>query len=233
MQDKQVISVVLVDDHSLVRDGIKSLLAKEPHIDVIEEASDGQQGLNIIAELEPDVAIIDIRMPGMDGIETVRHLTQASTSTKALMLSMHDAEEYILNAVEVGAHGYLLKDASKQEFLTAIQTVAQGEKYFSGSISKVIVDGYLRKVGGHHAPAKQKKHGAKDETTQEKGTIKLTRREQQILELVTEGLKSKEIAEQLEVSVRTVEAHRFSLMKKVEVHNVVDLTKKAQELGLI
>ncbi len=218
-----MINVILADDHSLVRDGIKALLEESEHISVIAEASDGTEALELAANLQPDILIVDIRMPGLNGIQTVARLSKESPDVKALVLSMHDSEEYVLQSVESGAHGYLLKDTTREEFVKAIHTIDGGEKYFSADISTIIVQKYLENVTGT-APVKE---APKPENPR----IKLSKRQTQILALVLDGMTNKEIAEHIEVSIRTVEAHRFSLMKKLEVKNLAELTKKAKEFG--
>lgn len=212
------IKVVLADDHVVVRNGIKMLLENEPEIKVIGEVSDGMQALEMVSHLQPDVLIIDIRMPVMNGLEATKKLRDYSQKTQALILSMHNDEDYILQAVESGASGYLLKDTNKEEFLKAIRTVFQGGKYFSGDISNVLVNSYLR--------------GKKPETPNalsSESTYDLTKREKEILKLIYQGIGNKEIAEQLNKSIRTIETHRFNIMKKLKVGNVVELLKKVEE----
>lgn len=220
------ISIILADDHALVRDGIKSLLEDEEDLVVIDEASDGREALNKVSEKQPDLLIIDIRMPVMGGIEATSLLGNHSSKTVALVLSMHDSDEYILQAIEAGAKGYLLKDTSKEEFLKAIHTIHGGGRYFSGDISSILVKKYLENVGGN-AP---KTAGVSTALPEE---LSLTRREKQILDLVLQGKSNKEIAEELNKSVRTIETHRYNLMNKMEVKNLAELTYKARQMGLI
>lgn len=214
-----MINVVLADDHVLVRDGIKSLLEDQEGIHVISEASNGVEALEMIKSCVADVLIVDIRMPEMNGIEVVRVLKKQNNSIKTLVLSMHDSEEYVLNAISAGADGYLLKGSSKEEFLKALQMIHSGGKYFSGDVSSIIVNNL--------------KHNPVVETNEEQEKLedkfKLTKREKQILALVLEGKSNKEIAEDLEVSKRTAEVHRFNLMKKLDVKNLIELTKIASK----
>lgn len=214
-----MINVVLADDHVLVRDGIKSLLEDQEGIHVISEASNGVEALEMIKSCVADVLIVDIRMPEMNGIEVVRALKKQNNSIKTLVLSMHDSEEYVLNAISAGADGYLLKGSSKEEFLKALQMIHSGGKYFSGDVSSIIVNNL--------------KHNPVVETNEEQEKLedkfKLTKREKQILALVLEGKSNKEIAEDLEVSKRTAEVHRFNLMKKLDVKNLIELTKIASK----
>jgi len=226
------VDILLVDDHSLVRDGIRSLLEEETGLEVVGEASNGLEALDKVQELQPDLMIIDIRMPEMTGIEAVYKLNSKPTKTRAIMLSMHDSEEYILQSVQAGASGYLLKDASKEEFLKAVYTVSDGGKYFSGDVSSILVDNLM---GGTPLATKKALSDIPNATTEYRtnNVFDLTKREQQVLTLVVSGLSNKEIATQLAISKRTTEVHRFNLMKKMKVKNILDLTKKAREHHLI
>lgn len=217
-----MINVVLADDHVLVRDGIKSLLEDQEGVHVINEASNGKEALEILNISAPDVLIVDIRMPEMNGIEVVAALKQQNHSVKTLVLSMHDSEEYVLNAINAGADGYLLKGSSKEEFMKALHMVASGGKYFSGDVSSIIVNNLKSK--GTEPPVVQ-------DTMAEQ--FKLTKREKQILSLVLDGKSNKEIAEELNVSKRTAEVHRFNLMKKMEVKNLMELTKIASKYNVL
>ncbi|MEL6718848.1 MAG: response regulator transcription factor [Bacteroidota bacterium] len=216
------ISILLTDDHPFVRDGIKALLAAEEHLEVIDEASDGQEAIEKIKAKQPDIAIIDIRMPGMNGLEAVAKLKEAKLPTRSIMLSMHNSEEYILESIKAGAHGYILKDAPTEELLTAIEKVANGEKYYSSDVSNVIIKRFVNNV-----------QGSDENMAPPKDRIKITKRERQILDLVLSGFRNKEIAEQLDKSVRTVETHRLNLMKKLNARNVAELAKNAREMGVI
>jgi len=230
-------NILLVDDHSLVRDGIKSLLADVSGMEVIGEASNGEEAIQVTGELKPDLVICDIRMPIKNGIEAVSEMSKTYTLTKYIMLSMHDSEEYILQSVQAGAHGYLLKDAGKEEFLKAIQTVKEGGKYYSGDVSSILVNNLLS--GGKtsfsdplpniNTKSEHKKEGEIDTTA----NYSLTKRELQILEKAVAGFSNREIAEALGISKRTTEVHRFNLMKKLNVKNILDLSNKARKFGLI
>lgn len=215
------IRIVLADDHVLVRDGIKALLEDENDIEVIDEASDGLEALDVVKRSLPDVLVVDIRMPGLTGIEVVRKIREENLNLKTLILSMHDSEEYVLQSVQVGADGYLLKGASKDEFLKALHKVADGGKYFSGDISSILVNNFARS-GMDQKP-----------TEAVEDPFNLTKREIQILTLVMEGKSSKEIGEELKISKRTAEVHRFNLMKKLDVKNLIELTNKAREYDLV
>ncbi|MBM1107754.1 response regulator transcription factor [Aurantibacter crassamenti] len=218
-------TIVLVDDHALVRDGIRALLESEKDLKVIGEGADGTEALSLIDEKKPDVLIIDIRMPKMTGIEAVEKLSALNSDVKCIILSMHDSEEYILQSVAAGAKGYLLKDTDKSEFIKAIHTVREGGKYYSGDISNVLVNNLLNP--GAHIIENSKS------TVRTTNQFDLTNKEIKVLELVLSGLTNKQISEKLQNSKRTVETHRFNLMRKMEVNNLMDLSKKAQEYNLV
>lgn len=223
--EKQTISIILADDHSLVRDGIRALLEEEADLEVIGEVSNGKEALVMVKEKSPDILIIDIRMPEMGGIEAVENLNKNNVAVKSIILSMHDSEEYILKSVKAGANGYLLKDTDKNEFIKAIHTVQEGGKYFSGDISNVLVNNLLN-------PEKNTEDF--QASIREKNIpFDLTNKELKVLQLVLSGLTNKEISEKLQNSKRTIETHRFNFMKKMEVKNLIDLSKKAQEYNLI
>ncbi|WP_282124187.1 response regulator transcription factor [Algibacter mikhailovii] len=219
-----IINVVLADDHVLVRDGIKALLEDQSGILVIDEASNGKEALEVIARNKPHVLIIDIRMPEMNGIEAVRAITKSGIEVKTLVLSMHDSEEYVLQAIQAGADGYLLKGASKEEFLKAVTKVASGGKYFTGDVSAIIMNNF---VNGNI------KKTSKPIVETKEDPFKLTKREKQILNLVLQLKNNKDIAEELKISKRTAEVHRFNLMKKLEVKNLMELSNKAKAFGLV
>lgn len=222
----EITRIVLADDHALVRDGIRSLLESESDLQVIGEASNGKEAIDLVGEVNPDILIIDIRMPVMNGIDAVAELTQSKSSVKTIILSMHDSEEYILKSISSGANGYLLKDTDKSEFIKAIHTVREGGKYFSGDISNVLVNNLL---GGKNEIVK------KEETPKKTGenVFDLTNKELKVLELVLSGLTNQQISEKLQNSKRTIETHRFNLMRKMDVKNLIDLSKKSQKYNLI
>lgn len=215
------IKILLVDDHLLVRNGLRSLLESESNFMVIGEGTNGQEGVDKTVALAPDILIIDIRMPVMNGIDAVEKLTAMGVATRSIILSMHDSEEYILKAVAAGAHGYLLKDTNKEEFVKAINTVYNGGRYFSGDTSNAIVNSLLN--GNMSIPKP---------TTSNVTQHKLTKKELEILELILNGLTNLEISDKLGKSKRTIETHRFNLMKKLDVKNLVELSKVAQDMGI-
>ncbi|MFV5695928.1 response regulator [Flavobacterium sp. LB3P122] len=215
------IRVVLADDHVFVRDGIKSLLENEVNIEVVGEAIDGLEALKIVETSKPDLLILDIRMPNMTGIEVVEKLRSQNNMVKIVMLSMHESEEYVLKSIRAGADGYLLKGSSKEEFLKALHTIANGGKYFSGDISSILI-GQLNNPYG----VMEKKQVLDEE-------LMITKREKEILKLLLSGKGNKEIAEALDISKRTAEVHRFNLMKKLKVKNLMELSNKATEYSLL
>jgi DNA-binding NarL/FixJ family response regulator len=215
------INVLLADDHVLVRNGIKSMLESEADISVVGEASDGAEAVESVKKLKPDIAILDIRMPKMTGLEAAAKLRQAVPGVKSVILSMHDSEEYVIEALNAGAFGYLLKDTDKSEFIKALKQISTGAKYFSGAVSNVLANRLLnsRPAITPAAPQPDPYH--------------LTRREREILRLVVDGKQNKEIAESMEKSVRTVETHRFNIMKKMNVNNAVDMINKSLRENLL
>jgi DNA-binding NarL/FixJ family response regulator len=215
------IRVVLADDHVFVRDGIKSLLENEANIEVVGEATDGLEALKTIEINQPDLLILDIRMPNLTGIEVVERLRSQKNPVKIVMLSMHESEEYVLKSIKAGADGYLLKGSSKEEFLKALHTVAEGGKYFSGDISSILIS-QLTQVTNFSE--------VKQSTNEE---MLITKREKEILSLLLSGKGNKEIAEALDISKRTAEVHRFNLMKKLKVKNLIELSHKAMEFSLL
>lgn len=216
-----IIRVVLADDHVFVRDGIKSLLENEANIEVVGEAIDGADALEVVAATQPDLLIVDIRMPNLTGIEVVEKLRSENNNVKIIMLSMHESEEYVLKSIKAGADGYLLKGSSKEEFLKALHSVAVGGKYFSGDISSILISQLT-----NSSPSLEPKQTLGEE-------MMITKREKEILTLLLSGKGNKEIAEALDISKRTAEVHRFNLMKKLKVKNLMELSNKAAEYSLI
>lgn len=214
------ISIVLADDHILVRKGIKAMLESEDSLSVIGEAGNGREALDVARELHPDILVLDIRMPEMTGIEAAAKLAEFSPATKALILSMHDSEEYVLQSLDAGAYGYLLKDTDKSEFVKALKQIHAGNKYFSGAVSNVLANRLL----GVKSP---EKNISPDDQ------YHLTKREREILRMVINGTPNKEIADTLDKSVRTIETHRFNIMKKMNVNNAVDMVNKAVKENLV
>lgn len=216
-----MIRIVIADDHRIIRDGLKSLLADEKEMTIIGEAVTGQEALVKTHELRPDILIADISMPEMNGIEMTKQLYQEESETKVLIVSMHDNEDYINQALEAGASGYLLKDSSKEELLKAIKAIEKGETYCSGDVSKILLNKFL-------VSSRSKKIKIEAEEK-----FELTRREKEILKLISDGLSNKEIATKLFVSTRTVDTHRYNVMQKLNVKNGAELVRIAFKLNLI
>lgn len=216
------INIVLADDHVLVRKGIKAMLESDTDIDVIGEAGNGVEALETARKLHPDILVLDIRMPEMNGLEAAAKLEDYSPDTKAVILSMHDSEEYVLQALDAGAFGYLLKDTDKTEFVKALKQIYGGSKYFSGAVSNVLANRLL-----NPKPFTTTKAVEVDDT------YHLTRREKEILRMVVEGKHNKQIAEASGKSVRTIETHRFNIMKKLGVNNAIDMVNKAMKENLV
>ena len=209
-----MITVLLADDHHVVRQGLRSLIDSQPDFQVVGEASEGREALEMIRELKPMVSVLDLMMPGMNGLEITRQVWRIS---QVLILSMHANEAYVIEALRKGASGYVLKDATANELIQAIHVVAAGQRYLSSPFSERAISAYIQRV----------KTGSLDpyET--------LTTREREILQLVAEGRNSAEIAVRLSISPRTVEAHRASLNRKLDLHSQADLIRLAVKKGLL
>ena len=209
--------ILLADDHTLVRAGIRSLLEKMPGVEVVGEAGDGREALALLEVLRPDILLIDIAMPGLNGLETAARVADGFPQIKIIILSMHANEEYVVEALRAGAAGYLLKDSATIELERAIEAVDRGETYLSPPVSRTVIHGYLGRVT---APDGTEAHA-------------LTPRQLQILKLVAEGQSTKEIAFALNLSVKTVETHRARLMERLGIHDVPGLVRYAMRIGLI
>ena len=210
------IRVLVADDHAIVRTGIRHVLENQPGFAVAGEASNGAEALALAAELRPDVAVIDISMPGISGLDTAAELRRQSPDTRVLILSMYDNTEYVREALRAGVHGYLLKDSAAAELGDAIRSVCRGETFFSPPVA--------RQLGA----------ALRDDSRAADGTLALlTARERQVLSGVARGQTNKEIAHELGISHRTVESHRESLMRKLDVYTVAGLTRVAIAEGLV
>ncbi|HKJ34104.1 MAG TPA: response regulator transcription factor [Balneolales bacterium] len=214
------IKVIIADDHDIVRFGISSVLQSAKDIDVVGEASDGDETLELYKKFKPDVALIDITMPGKSGIETTEALLKESPDAKILILTMHMDETYLSKSIKAGALGYLLKNCEKDELLEGVRAAAEGKKVFSTAISRLITESYVSNL----KDSQDRKPAPKKETH-------LTKREQQILGLIAEGLTSQEIANKLTISPRTVETHRANLLQKLDIKNTAGLVRYAIENG--
>lgn len=203
-----VIRLMLVDDHQLVRDGLRARLGDVPEISVVGEAGNGRDALSLAAALRPNLILVDVRLPDMSGIELTSRLVDVAPDTRIMILSMYDNREYVLSAVRAGACGYVLKDAPSGEIIAAIKAVVAGGSYFSAAVATAI-------IGANNSPAQ------------------LTDREREVLILLAQGAINKNIAIKLDVSVRTIEAHRLSLRRKLNIDTPAGLTKYAIEQGWI
>jgi len=210
--------IVLVEDHTILREGVKSLLSSSQDFEVIGEAADGREAIRCVEKLKPDLILIDLSMPRMNGMEAIREIRRLSKEVKILVLTVHKSEEYVLATFKAGADGYVLKEATHEELLMAIKSVLKGKNYISPEISEKVLEGYL-----------EGRKRLKSQTSWET----LTPREREILKLIAEGYKNKEIAEELCISVKTVEKHRSNIMEKLNLHNVQALTAFAIEKGLV
>jgi DNA-binding NarL/FixJ family response regulator len=213
------VRVLVADDHAIVRTGIRHVLEGEPGFTVVGEAATGPEALALALEHRPDVAVLDISMPGQSGLSVTAELRRHCPDTRVLILSMHDNTEYVLESVRAGAHGYLLKDTAATELRGAVRAVAQGESYFSPPIASRLSAVVRGDLAVEASPA---------------GLLaQLTGREREVLIGVTRGLTNKEIAAELGISHRTVETHRESLMRKLSLRSVAELTRFALETGVI
>ncbi|CCH52813.1 two component transcriptional regulator, LuxR family [Fibrisoma limi BUZ 3] len=213
--------LMLVDDHSIVRDGIRLLLEQAEGLEIVDEANDGEEALEKLKVQRPDVVLMDISLPGMSGIQTTQVISRLYKGVRVLMLSMHNNEDYILRSVEAGAYGYILKDSSSDEMVKAIRTIASGEKYYSSPVATIILNGYMQQL------KKGEKHGRAQRQS------RLSKKEKEILQFLVEGMSSREIAEKLQLSVRTVDNHRANMMRRLQVRNAAELVRMAVEDKLI
>ena len=205
--------ILIADDHTLVRAGLTSLIARLPEMEVVAEAGDGRQALRLVRDLQPDIVLMDIAMPGLNGLESAERIHGIHPKIKIIILSMHASEEYVAQALKAGASGYLLKDAATAELEMALKSVSMGQFYLSPAISRQVVDNFLR--GGPM------------------GLDLLTPRQREILQLIAEGKGTRDIAETLHLSVKTVETHRSQLMERLDIHDVAGLIRYALKKGLI
>ena len=209
--------ILLADDHKITRQGLRSLLEKQPDMKVVAEAEDGREAVRLARELHPDVVIMDVSMPDLNGMAATRQILGKSKKVKIIALSMHSDTLFVSEMLKSGASGYLLKDCAFEELREAIHTVIAGNVYLSPAISDVVVDDYLHRLS---------KTGPSDS-----GEV-LTDREREVLQLMAEGKSTKQIARELYISVKTVETHRRQIMNKLNIHTVAELTKYAIRKGL-
>ncbi len=210
--------VVIAEDHTILREGLRALLSSSPELEIVGEAGDGRDAIQCAEKVKPNLVLMDLSMPRMNGMDAIREIKRMCPGTKILALTVHKAEEYVLASLQAGADAYVLKDATHAELMVAVKSVLAGKRYLSPGISEKVIEGYLE--------------GRKRSKLRSPWDI-LTQREREVLKLIGEGYKNKEIAEYLCLSVKTVETHRANLMRKLDLHDVSALTTFAMEKGLI
>ena len=215
---KEKCHVVIAEDYTILREGLRALLSSDPIFEIVGEAADGREAIQCVERLKPELVLMDLSMPRMNGMDAIREIKKRSLATKILVLTVHKTEEYILATLKAGADGYILKDSTQAELMMAIKSVLSGKHFISPGISEKVIEGYLdgRKI-------------LKTRTSWDT----LTHREREILKLIAEGYKNKKIADLLCISVKTVEKHRANLMQKLDLHSTSALTTLALEKGLI
>jgi DNA-binding NarL/FixJ family response regulator len=212
------IRILLADDHTVVRDGLRALVEKQPDMKVVGEAADGRDVLRVAEEQSPDVIIMDIAMPAMNGIEATRRILAANSHCAVVILSMHQDESYVLRSLKAGARGYLLKDSARSDVIEAIRAVAQGRSFLTRKVSSILQEDYVREM---------ERRGLEDSYDL------LTDREREILQLVAEGRTNKEVALMLNISLTTVETHRTHILQKLNLHSIPELILYAVRKGII
>jgi DNA-binding NarL/FixJ family response regulator len=212
------VRILLADDHTVMRNGLRLLLERQPHLQVVGEAADGRQAVALSETLNPDVVVMDIAMPNLNGIEAARQIVNRNPRTAIAILSMHSDESYVIRALKAGARAYLLKDSAEADLLAAVRALTDGKSFFSPAISKILVEDYMRQL---------ESRGAED--TYEL----LTNREREILQLLAEGRTNKEVANMLNLSLYTVETHRAHILQKLNLHSVPELILYAVRKGII
>lgn len=208
--------VVIVEDHALVRAGMRALLQKIEGVEVVSDVGDGWEAVKSVQTDTPDLVLMDIAMPGLNGLDATLRIVKESPATRVILLSMHANEEYFQQALEVGASGYLLKGAELAELELALRTVARGETYLTPAVAKYAIKAYREKSEGPSGPL-----------------MRLSMRQREILQLIAEGQTTKDIAQRLNLSVKTVETHRSQLMERLDIHDVPGLVRFAMRVGLI
>ena len=212
------LNIVLADDHTILREGLRALLAADANFKIVGEARDGREAVRCVEKLGPDLILMDLSMPRMSGMDAIREIKRRYPDTKIIALTVHKTEEYLLTTLQAGADGFVLKDATHDELILAIKNVMSGKSYLSPGVSEKVIQGYLKGKEGSRALGSWES---------------LSQREREVLKLIAEGYKNKEIAADLCISLKTVEKHRANLMKKLDLHNAAALTVYAVEKGLV
>ena len=205
--------LLLADDHEIVRQGLRSILATQRDCEVVGEAADGRQAVAMAKELNPDVVILDIAMPSLNGLEATRQILKVRPQTKVLILTMHEADSVIREVLDAGARGYILKTDAGRDLVTAVESLRRNKAFFTSRVSQMILDGFLK---GDPRPR-----------AAETGGIRLTPRQREIVQLLAEGKSSKEVAVTLDLSVKTAETHRANIMRKLDCHSVSEVVRYA------
>jgi two-component system response regulator NreC len=213
----KTLKVIIADDHMIVRDGLRSLLERQPDMEVVAEAENGRMALKLVKELSPDVVIMDIGMRELNGIDATRQIVKMSPGVKVLALSMYSDKRFIKGMLKAGASGYMLKDSAFKELIDAIRIIVENKIYISPSVANIITEDYLK------------------QSPESDGSTRslLSSRELEVLQLLVEGMSTKQIASSLRLSIKTIESHRSRIMKKIDINNIADLTRYAIREGII
>ena len=216
------VRIIIVDDHALVRAGFASLLKNLSGIQIVAEAGEGYEALRLIEEKKPDIVLLDISMPGLNGIEVAYRISREFPEVRTIMLSMYMNEEYVLQAIHVGAAGYIMKDSTSGELEIAIKTVAGGKRYLSPTVSLKVIEDYLKQ------PLRRGSVATKTGVYE-----RLTSRQREVVQLIAEGYTTREIAKKLNVSVKTIDTHRTQIMDRLNIHDIASLVRYAIRMGIV
>ncbi len=218
MSDKK--TIVIIDDHPLFREGLKSMISRDPHFEVVGEAGTGREGIRVASEMKPDLVVVDISLPDKSGIQVTREIRGILPKARVMVISMHSKIDYVTESLKSGASGYLIKETASDMLIQGLQKVAKGEYFLDNSLSQEIVSNLIG-------------FSAKEQSMSDIAYRDLTSREQEVMRLLVEGFTSKEISDKLCISPKTVENHRTNIMNKLGIHRTVELIRYAARLGLI